>query len=90
MRRRIGVDGFRAVEAWLCQEALRLKESQPFAAMGLIQAACFDATDFPAWSSRDLNDNRRGLGNPDARLGRGNGGFYLGYRLLFLTRAVAI
>jgi hypothetical protein len=85
MRRRIGVDGFRAVEAWLRQEALRLRESQPFAAMGLIQAACFDATDFPAWSSRDPHDSGRGLGDPEARVGRGKQGFYLGYESLFLT-----
>jgi hypothetical protein len=85
MRRRIGVDGFRAVEVWLRREALRLRESQPFAAMGLIQAACFDATDFPAWSSRDPHDSSRGLGDPEARVGRGKQGFYLGYESLFLT-----
>ncbi len=38
-----------------------------------------------AWSSRDVKDNRRGLGDPEARLGRGKRGFYLGYRSLFLV-----
>ena len=85
VRRRIGVDGFRAVEAWLRREALRLRESQPLAAMGLIQAARFDATDFPAWSSRDPQDSSRGLGDPEARVGRGKQGFILGYESLFLT-----
>jgi hypothetical protein len=53
--------------------------------MGLIQAACFDATDFPAWSSRDPHDSSRGIGDPEARVGRGRQGFYLGYESLFLT-----
>jgi len=50
-----------------------------------VQAACVDGTDLRAWSSRSLDDSRRGLGDPDARLGRGGKGFYLGYRTLFLT-----
>ena len=44
-----------------------------------------DGTDLRAWSSRSLDDSRRGLGDPDARLGRGRMGYYLGYRSLFLT-----
>jgi hypothetical protein len=44
---------FTKIEAWLRREAMRRRESQPLAAVGLVQAACFDATDFPAWSSRD-------------------------------------
>ncbi|MDI6847555.1 MAG: hypothetical protein QMD23_05430 [Candidatus Bathyarchaeia archaeon] len=44
-----------------------------------------DGTDLPAWSSRDPHDNTRGLGDPEARLGRGPEGFYLGYRSLFLV-----
>jgi len=85
MRKRIGGEGFRIIEAWLRREALRLRESQPLAAAGLVQAACFDGTDLPAWSSRDPHDTRRGLGDPEARVGRGKHGFYLGYQSLFLV-----
>lgn len=85
MKRRIGAEGFRVIEAWLRREALRLRYSQPLSAVGLVQAACVDGTDLRAWSSRSLDDSRRGLGDPDARLGRGGKGFYLGYRTLFLT-----
>jgi hypothetical protein len=85
MKKRIGSEGFRMIEAWLRHQALKLRSSQPLAAVGLIQAACIDGTDLTAWSSRDMNDNRRGLGDPDARLGRGRTGFYLGYRSLFLV-----
>ena len=53
MKTRIGVEGFQAIEAWLRHEALRLRKSQPLSAVGLVQAACIDGTDFPAWSSRD-------------------------------------
>ena len=53
--------------------------------MGLVQAACIDGTDLRAWSSRSPEDSKRGLGDPDARLGRGKRGFYLGYRSLFLV-----
>jgi len=85
MKKRIGAEGFRIIEAWLRGEALRLRGSQPLTAVGLVQAACVDGTDLRAWSSRSLDDSRRGLGDPDARLGRGGKGFYLGYRSLFLT-----
>jgi hypothetical protein len=85
MKRRIGAEGFRLIEAYLRQEALRLRLSQPLSAVGLVQAACIDGTDLRAWSSRDMGDSRHGLGDPDARLGRGKGGFYLGYRSLFLV-----
>jgi hypothetical protein len=85
MKRRIGAEGFRIVEAWLRREALKLRESQPLTAVGLVQAACLDGTDFPAWSSRDPHNTRRGLGDPEARVGRGKHGFYLGYQSLFLT-----
>ena len=85
MKGRIGAEGFRAVEQWLRREALRLRRSQPLMAAGLVQAACLDGTDLRAWSSRDLRDSRRGLGDPDARLGRGKRGFILGYRSLFLV-----
>jgi hypothetical protein len=71
MKKRVGVEGFRTIEEWLRHEALRLRESQPLSAVGLVQAACIDGTDFPAWSSRDPHDTRKGLGDPDARLGRG-------------------
>ena len=85
MKKRIGVEGFRAVEEWLRHEALRLRESQPLSAVGLIQAVGVDGTDLPAWSSRDPHDTSRGLGDPDARLGRGKKGFILGYQSLFLV-----
>jgi len=79
MKKRIGPEGFRIIEAWLRREALRLRRSQPLSAAGL------DGTDLPAWSSRDPHDTRRGLGDPDARLGRGKKGFLLGYQSLFLV-----
>ena len=85
MKTRIGVEGFRAIEEWLRHEALRLRESQPLSAVGLVQAACVDGTDLPAWSSRDAHDTSRGLGDPDAMLGRGKKGFILGYQSLFLV-----
>ena len=85
MKKRVGVEGFQAIETWLRHEALRLRKSQPLSAVGLIQAACLDGTDFEAWSSRDPHDTRKGLGDPDARLGRGKKGFILGYQSLFLV-----
>ena len=50
-----------------------------------IARAGLDGTDLPAWSSRGPHDTRRGLGDPDARLGRGKKGFLLGYLSLFLV-----
>jgi hypothetical protein len=85
MKKRVGAEGFRIIEAWLRREALKLRSSQPFAATGLVQAACIDGTDLPAWSSRDPHDTSRGLGDPDARVGRGKKGFSLGYLSLFLV-----
>jgi hypothetical protein len=85
MKKRIGLKGFRKVEKWLRHEALRLRKSQPMSAVGLVQAACVDGTDLPAWSSRDPHDTSRGLGDPEARLGRGKKGFVLGYQSLFLV-----
>jgi hypothetical protein len=85
MKKRIGPEGFRIIEAWLRREALRLRRSQPLSAAGLVQAAGLDGTSLPAWSSRDPHDTRRGLGDPDARLGRGKKGFLLGYQSLFLV-----
>jgi len=85
MKKRIGVESFRIIEAWLRREALRLRHSQPLTAVGLVQAACIDGTDLRAWSSRSLDDNKQGLGDPDAWLGRGRKGFYLGYRTVFLA-----
>ena len=85
MKKRIGVEGFLAIEEWLRHEALRLRDSQPLSAVGLVQAACMDGTDLPAWSSRDPHDTSRGLGDPEARLGRGKKGFVLGYQSLFLV-----
>src|SRR3990170_3830562 len=85
MKTRIGVEGFTAIEMWLRHEALRLRESQPLSAVGLVQAACMDGTDLPAWSSRDPHDTSRGLGDPDAKIGRQRKGFLLGYQSLFLV-----
>ena len=85
MKKRIGVEGFTAIEMWLRHEALRLRKSQPLSAVGLVQAACVDGTDFPAWSSRDPHDTLKGFGDPDARLGRGKKGFILGYQSLFIV-----
>jgi len=50
-----------------------------------VQVAYVDGTDLRTWSSRSLDDFKRGRGDPDTRLGRGGKGFYLGYRSLFLT-----
>ena len=85
MKKRIGAEGFRIIEAWLRREALKHRRSQPLSAAGLVQAACMDGTDIPARSSRDPHDTRRGLGDPDARVGRGKKGFLLGYQSLFLV-----
>jgi len=85
MKKRIGKPGFKGIESYLRKEANRMRFQHPLLAAGLIQAACFDGTDLPAWSSRDPHDNTRGLGDPEARLGRGPEGFYLGYRSLFLV-----
>ena len=85
MKKRIGAEGFRIIEDWLRKEALKHRNSQPLSATGLVQAACMDGTDIPAWSSRDPHDTRRGLGDPDARVGRGKKGFLLGYQSLFLV-----
>jgi len=83
-KRRIGKDGFKAIECYLRREANRLRLQYPMLAAGLIQAACFDGTDLKAWSSRAPKDNTRGLGDPEARVGRGPEGYYLGYRSLLL------
>lgn len=85
MKKRIGKAGFKAIESYLRKEANRLRFQHPLLAVGLIQAACFDGTDLKAWSSRDPHDNTKGLGDPEARVGRGPEGFYLGYRSLFLV-----
>jgi len=85
MKKRIEPEGFRIIEAWTRHEALKLRRTQPLTAAGLIQAACIDGTDIPAWSSRDPHDTGRGLGDPDARVGRGKKGFSLGYQSLFLV-----
>ena len=79
LKKRIGPEGFRIIEAWLRREALRLRRSQPLSAAGLVQAVGLDGTSLPAWSSRDPHDTRRGLLDPDTRLGRGKKGFILGY-----------
>jgi hypothetical protein len=85
MKKRVGAEGFRIIEAWLRHEALKHRRSQPLSAAGLIQATCMDGTDLPTWSSRDPHNTGRGLGDPDARVGRGKKGFSLGYLSLFLV-----
>lgn len=84
MKKRLGKPGFKAVETFLRKQANQLRFQRPLSAAGLVQAACLDGTDLPAWSSRDPHDTCRGLGDPEARVGRGPEGFYLGYRSLFL------
>src|SRR4030042_1092771 len=53
MKKRVGAEGFRIIEAWLRHEALKRRESQPLAAAGLIQDACVGGTALPAWRRRD-------------------------------------
>jgi hypothetical protein len=86
MKSRLGVEGFKEIESWLRREALKIREAQPLAAVGLIQAACIDGTDIPAWSSRDPHDTKKGRGDPEARVGRAkNGAFDLGYLSLMMA-----
>jgi len=85
MKKRVGAEGFAAIEIHLRREALKHRTHQPLAAKGLTQAACMDGTDLPAWSSRDPHNTGQGLGDPDARVGRGKKGFTLGYQSLFLV-----
>jgi len=84
MKKRIGKPGFMGIESFLRKQANHLRFHRPLLAAGLVQAACLDGTDLPAWSSRDPHDTCRGLGDSEARVGRGPEGFYLGYRSLFL------
>ena len=85
MKKRLGKAGFKAIERFLRHEAIRLAATHPLSAAGLVHASAVDGTDLQAWSSRDSHDTRRGLGDSEARLGRGPKGFYLGYRSLFLV-----
>jgi hypothetical protein len=43
--------------------------------------AVLDASFLKAWSTRNPDDNRTGLSDPDARVGRSGRGFDLGYKL---------
>lgn len=97
MKKRIGAEGFQAIEAYLRHEPLKIRNSQPLSAVGLIQAACMDSTDFQAWSSQTPHTlgpregtrrnqdphNISGVGDPDAKVGRTNKGFILGYQSIF-------
>jgi hypothetical protein len=86
MKKRVTKKGFRIIEAWLRKEALRIRADQPLAVVDLVQAACIDGTDTPAWSSRDPHDTRKGLGDTDARVGRcKSGAFDLGYLSLMMA-----
>ena len=84
MKKRVGVEGFRIIEAWMRHQALKNRATQPHTP-SFIHGACVDGTDLPAWSSRGPHDTGRGLGDPDARVGRGKKGFLLGYQSLFLV-----
>jgi IS5 family transposase len=44
------------------------------------ETVAMDATFIEAYSRRDLQDNRRGYSDPDARVGRDDRGYDLGYR----------
>ena len=44
------------------------------------ETVAMDATFIGAWSRRDHHDNRRGYSDPDARVGRDDRGYDLGYR----------
>lgn len=79
MKQRLGKAGFKAIESFLRKQANQLRFHRPMLAAGLIQAACLDGTDLPAWSSRDPHNNHQGLGDPEARVGRGSEGFPLGH-----------
>ena len=85
MKRRIGREGFHIIERFLRREAIWLGATHPLMAAGLLQASAMDGTDLSAWSCRDPHDTCKGLGDPEARVGRGPEGFYLGYRSLFLV-----
>jgi hypothetical protein len=50
MKKRKGVKGFKDIELWLQGETLKHNTLQPLAAAGLVQLACKDCTDIPAWS----------------------------------------
>ena len=84
MRRRIGSESFCIIEAYLLCEVPRLIGTKLLSAVNFVQAACVYGTDLEV-CSRSPDDSRRGFGNPDARLGQGKNGFYLGYRSPFLT-----
>jgi len=84
MKKRIGKAGFKAIERYLRGEANRVRFKYPLLALGLIQAACFYGTDLKAWSCRNPKDNSRGFGDPEATVGMGHEGYYLGYRSLLL------
>jgi len=71
MKKRIGKAGFKGIESYLRKEANRLRLKYPLLAAILIQAACLDGTDLKAWSSRNPHDARKGLGDPETRVGRG-------------------
>jgi hypothetical protein len=83
MKKRVGAESVHIIETWLRKEALRLG-AQPLSAAGLVQVAGIDDTDLLAWSSRNPYDTGQGLGDPNAKVGRGKKGFSLGYLSLFL------
>ena len=61
MKKRVGVEGFRIIEAWMRHQALKNRATQPHTP-SFIHGACVDGTDLPAWSSRGPHDTGRGLG----------------------------
>jgi hypothetical protein len=58
MKKRVGAEGFKIIEAWLRREALRHRSSQPPSSAGLIQAACVDGTD-PSLEQQHFHHHHR-------------------------------
>ncbi|MBD3207178.1 hypothetical protein GF319_12665 [Candidatus Bathyarchaeota archaeon] len=46
MKKRTGATGFQQIEAWLRKEALRIRKDHPLSAVGLVQAAYFNWTEY--------------------------------------------
>jgi len=83
MKKRVGVQGFRAVEEWLRHEALRLRESQPLSAIGQAEhlgrlGLC--ACRVGLCCSKPQNRYRQGM---PIEPGRGKKGFHLGLSVAF-------
>ncbi len=84
MKKRIGVEGFRTIEAWLRREALKHRVTQPLAALASYRQPASTAQTSPPGAA-ETPMTQPGFGDPDARVGRGKKGFMLGYQSLFLV-----